>query len=125
MEVARRGRQINETRRYIQSDSDLEIGKVVGQVTWNILLKAVPGGETFVWDRPWQGKVDDEKFQKARPRYTYSPLVHQGRVPKIVEPIVGDIAFFNSRYEIPHSTHECDDIELTRRAWLRKEIFMK
>lgn len=80
-----------------QSDKDWEIGKVVSQITWNVLLKSVPGGETLVHDRPWQGASDNEKYQKERPRYAYSPKVFEGRIAKVVPPIEGDLTFFNSR----------------------------
>ncbi|KAI0014518.1 hypothetical protein F4780DRAFT_767864 [Xylariomycetidae sp. FL0641] len=79
------------------SDQQYEIGKVVGQVTWNILLENVPGGETLVHDRPWQGKPDDEMFQKERPQYAYRPHIYDGTITKVISPVEGDLTLFNSR----------------------------
>ncbi|PHH61408.1 hypothetical protein CDD81_379 [Ophiocordyceps australis] len=78
-------------------DLEREIGKVVGQVTWNILLKDVPGGETLVHDRQWQGKSDDDKWRKTAPKYAYSPFVYEGRIIKVLPQAEGELTFFNSR----------------------------
>lgn len=83
-----------------------EIGRISAQITWNILLSAVPGGETIVYDRPWRGASDDAVFRKALPSYAYSPMGLQGRVFKVVKPIVGDLTLFNSRNF--HEVKPCD-----------------
>lgn len=89
------------------SDKNLEVGKIVSQITWNVLLKSVPGGETLVHDRPWQGASDNKKYQKERPRYAYSPKVFEGCISKVIAPIEGDLTFFNSRnfHEVMHIDH--------------------
>ncbi|KAI0838469.1 hypothetical protein F5Y06DRAFT_296546 [Hypoxylon sp. FL0890] len=78
-------------------DPEHEIGAIVGQISWNVLLKQVPGGDTLIHDHQWQGKPDNEKFQKTAPKYAYSPLIYQGRIPKVMPAIEGDLTFFNSR----------------------------
>ena len=83
-----------------------EIGSVTSQITWNILLATVPGGETIVYDRPWDGAIDDSRFRKAPPSYAYSPLALQGRVFKVLKQVEGDVTFFNSRNF--HEVKPCD-----------------
>ncbi|KAJ8123797.1 hypothetical protein ONZ43_g338 [Nemania bipapillata] len=77
--------------------TDWEIGKITSQLTWNILLRQVPGGDTIIYDRQWQGE-SDEGFRKAFPRYAYEPSGVQGSVFKALTAIEGDLTFFNSRY---------------------------
>ena len=90
----------------VQDCQGWEIGRVSAQISWNILLAAVPGGETIIYDRQWQGKADDEVFRKPPPSYAYSPTGLQGRVFKVMLPIEGDVTFFNSRNY--HEVKPCD-----------------
>lgn len=90
----------------VQDCQGWEIGRVSAQLSWNILLAAVPGGETVIYDRQWQGKADDDVFRKPPPSYTYSPTGLQGRVFKVMLPIEGDVTFFNSRNF--HEVRPCD-----------------
>ncbi|KAI3317694.1 hypothetical protein HD806DRAFT_514017 [Xylariaceae sp. AK1471] len=106
---------------YIQIHSDYapydgagwEIGKITSQLTWNILLRQVPGGDTIIYDRQWQGAADDKSFRKAFPRYAYEPAGVQGSIFKAMAPIEGDLTFFNSRNF--HEVKPCD------KAWDRPE----
>jgi hypothetical protein len=71
-------------------------------LTWNVLLRQVPGGDTIIYDRQWQGQTDDEAFRKAFPRYAYEPAGVQGFIFKAMAPVEGDLTFFNSRYVFFH-----------------------
>lgn len=81
-----------------QDGPEWEIGRISTQLTWNILLNQIPGGDTIIYDRPWQGKPDDVAFRKKKPSYAYSPLMAQGRIFKVMQPIETDLTLFNSRY---------------------------
>ncbi|KAI0521400.1 hypothetical protein F5B22DRAFT_634765 [Xylaria bambusicola] len=106
---------------YIQIHSDYapydgagwEIGKITSQLTWNILLKQVPGGDTIIYDRQWKGAADDEAFRKAFPRYAYEPAGVQGSIFKAMKAVEGDLTFFNSRNF--HEVKPCD------KAWDRPD----
>ncbi|KAL9052291.1 MAG: hypothetical protein Q9162_005493 [Coniocarpon cinnabarinum] len=74
-----------------------EIGKVLSQVTWNVLLQQVEGGDTIIYDRQWRGREDDEKFKRAKPSFAYSPVGLQGHTFKAMGAVEGDLTFFNSR----------------------------
>jgi hypothetical protein len=80
-----------------QDAPEWEIGRIESQVTWNILLSRVQGGETVIYDRPWRGEVDDKTFKKAPPSYGYSPLMVENHAFKVLQPVLGDLTFFNSR----------------------------
>lgn len=82
---------------YGQDGPDWEISKITAQITWNILLKQVEGGESIVYDRPWEGPSDDAKF-KNTPSYGYKPEVIQNRMSKSMKYEEGDLHFFNSRF---------------------------
>jgi hypothetical protein len=91
---------------------DWEIGHLSGQLTWNVLLRQIPGGDTIIYDRPWQGKSDDVAFRKKLPSYAYSPSGLQGRIFKVMPPIETDLTFFNSR-----NFHEVKAID----SWQNKQ----
>jgi hypothetical protein len=74
-----------------------EIGRITAQITWNILLKQVDGGESVVYDRFWQGASDDTEFKNAPPSYGYSHRAVEGRALKKMSYEEGDLHFFNSR----------------------------
>ncbi|EKG14423.1 hypothetical protein MPH_08412 [Macrophomina phaseolina MS6] len=74
-----------------------EIGRISAQLTWNILLKQVPGGDTIIYDRAWQGQADDVVFKKTVPRYAYSPTGVEGRIFKCLKAVEGDLTLFNPR----------------------------
>ncbi|KUL90576.1 hypothetical protein ZTR_00187 [Talaromyces verruculosus] len=59
-----------------------EIGEVTAQITWNILLKQVDGGDSVVYDRLWRGAKDDAKF-KIPQSYGYSPNVVEGNFHEV------------------------------------------
>ncbi|KAF2018302.1 hypothetical protein BU24DRAFT_345926 [Aaosphaeria arxii CBS 175.79] len=96
---------------------DWEIGRIAGQLTWNILLKKIPGGDTIIYDRQWQGVEDDRNFQKEFPRYAYKPTGVQGHLFKALSAIEGDLTFFNPRNF--HEVKPCD------RAWDRPEELVR
>ncbi|OCL05614.1 hypothetical protein AOQ84DRAFT_298585 [Glonium stellatum] len=74
-----------------------EIGKIVAQITWNVLLKQVQGGESIVYDRHWRGKIDDETIKKPSPSYGYHPSAVENEAFKVLQPVEGELTFFNSR----------------------------
>ena len=74
-----------------------EIGRVSSQLSWNILLKGVDGGESIVYDRFWRGELDKD-LKKSFPSYGYSPRIVENRAFKVIQPSPGDLTFFNSRY---------------------------
>lgn len=83
----------------------MEIGYVVGQIAWNILLQQVRGGDTIIYDRQWQGKADDVIFKKTAPHYGYWIEGLQGNIFKVIKCVQGDLTFFNARYDIdPRNT---------------------
>lgn len=92
---------------------DWEIGHITAQLTWNVLLRQVPGGETIIYDRQWQGEADDVVFRKKFPRYAYAPSGVQGRIFKTLPAIEGHLTLFNPRNF--HEVKPCD------RAWDRPE----
>ncbi|KAI1852969.1 hypothetical protein JX265_012858 [Neoarthrinium moseri] len=75
-----------------------EIGRIVAQMSWNILLNPVPGGDTFVFDRQWQAPQDDLSWRKDFPKYAYDPRMVEGCVFKVVKPTPGDLYWFNPRW---------------------------
>ncbi|KAI1387348.1 uncharacterized protein F4822DRAFT_430102 [Hypoxylon trugodes] len=85
---------------------DWEIGGVVGQLSWNVLLRQVHGGDTIIYDRQWNGAADNAEFRKKFPSYAFQPLTVQGRIPKALAAIEGDLTFFNSRNF--HEVKPCD-----------------
>lgn len=80
-----------------QDGPDWEIGGITAQLTWNVLLRQVPGGETIIYDRQWMGDEDDRAFRKTFPRYAYAPSGMQGTVFKSLSAIEGDLTLFNPR----------------------------
>ena len=92
--------------RLVQDCQGWEIGHIAAQITWNILLAAVAGGETIIYDRQWQGVADDVLFRKPLPSYAYSPTGLQGKLFKVMPPVEGDVTFFNSRNF--HEVKPCD-----------------
>jgi hypothetical protein len=74
-----------------------EIGRIESQITWNILLSRVEGGESIIYDRAWRGEPDNKTFKKAPPSYGYTPLMVENLPFKVLQPMLGDLTFFNSR----------------------------
>ncbi|KAF3764030.1 hypothetical protein M406DRAFT_280107 [Cryphonectria parasitica EP155] len=83
-----------------------EIGRVAAQLSWNILLNKVPGGDTFIYDREWQAPEDDMAWRKEFPKYAYDPKVVEGRAIKVMSAVAGDLTFFNPRNF--HEVRPCD-----------------
>lgn len=81
-----------------QDGPEWEIGRIIAQLTWNVLLKQVPGGDTIIYDRQWQGAADDIVFRKRFPSYAYSPSGLEGRIFKVMPAVEGDLTLFNPRY---------------------------
>ncbi|KAI6258694.1 hypothetical protein MCOR27_006008 [Pyricularia oryzae] len=73
-----------------------EIGRITAQLTWNLLLKEVRGGESVVYRRPWRGPEDDAAF-KVPGSYGYDPKVVQGAEFAVLPPKVGQLSLFNPR----------------------------
>ncbi|KAI9686196.1 MAG: hypothetical protein M1822_003851 [Bathelium mastoideum] len=82
------------------------IDQSVAQVTWNILLNQVPGGDTLIYDRQWQAPDDDIAWRKEFPRDSYHPQMLQGHPFKAMEAVPGDLTFFNPRNF--HEVKACD-----------------
>ena len=72
-----------------------EIGGVCAQVTWNILLQEVGGGEAVVYDRFWNNTADEEVFKEGN---VYNSGLIKGYSSKNIKYEVGDLHFFNSRW---------------------------
>ncbi|KAK2038822.1 hypothetical protein LZ31DRAFT_477883 [Colletotrichum somersetense] len=83
-----------------------KIGDCVAQVTWNILLNTVPGGDTIIYDRQWQAPDDDIAWRKKFPRDSYHPQMLQSHPFKAMEAVAGDLTFFNPRNF--HEVKACD-----------------
>ncbi|KAK9418508.1 putative Prolyl 4-hydroxylase alpha subunit Fe(2+) 2OG dioxygenase domain-containing protein [Seiridium unicorne] len=83
-----------------------EIGGIAAQMSWNILLNPVPGGDTFIFDRQWQAPQDDIMWRKDYPKYAYEPRMVEGRAFKVVKPVPGDLYWFNPRNF--HEVRGCD-----------------
>ncbi|KAJ4290807.1 hypothetical protein N0V90_010002 [Kalmusia sp. IMI 367209] len=56
-----------------------EIGRISAQLSWNILLREVQGGECIIYRRFWEGKSDDERFKQPKPGYGYTAEAVEGR----------------------------------------------
>jgi hypothetical protein len=69
----------------------------VGQLTWNILLNPVPGGETEIYDRLWKAPDDDLAWRKSIATDTYHKKMLEGRPFKVMMAVPGDLTFFNPR----------------------------
>lgn len=95
--------QIRPIERYLtkltcdQEGAGWEIGNIAAQMSWNILLNPVPGGDTFIYDRQWQAPEDDLTWRKEFPKYAYDPRMVEGHVFKVVKPVPGDLYYFNPR----------------------------
>ncbi|KAF3019266.1 hypothetical protein E8E14_005885 [Neopestalotiopsis sp. 37M] len=83
-----------------------EIGRIAAQMSWNILLNPVPGGDTFIFDRQWQAPQDDLAWRKDFPKYAYEPRMVEGNAFKVVKPVPGDLYWFNPRNF--HEVRGCD-----------------
>ncbi|OTB12663.1 hypothetical protein K445DRAFT_76877 [Daldinia sp. EC12] len=82
------------------------VGNLVGQLTWNILLNPVPGGETIIYDRQWNAPDDDLAWRKAIQADTYHKKMLEGRPFKVMMAVPGDLTFFNPRNF--HEVLPCD-----------------
>ncbi|KAL3480068.1 hypothetical protein BJX99DRAFT_221206 [Aspergillus californicus] len=74
-----------------------EIGRISAQLSWNILLREVQGGECIIYRRFWEGKSDDARFKQKKPGYGYTREAVEGCEVQVVKPEVGELTFFNSR----------------------------
>ncbi|KAI0538362.1 hypothetical protein GGR58DRAFT_513067 [Xylaria digitata] len=83
-----------------------EIGRIVAQMSWNILLNPTAGGDTFIFDRQWQAPKDDLAWRKAFPKYAYDPRIVDGHALKVVKPTPGDLYWINPRNF--HEVRACD-----------------
>ncbi|KAI1858178.1 hypothetical protein JX265_010846 [Neoarthrinium moseri] len=82
------------------------IDGIVSQLTWNILLNEIPGGDTLVYDRQWRAPDDDLAWRKTFPRDSYHPQMLEGHTFKAVKATPGDLTFFNPRNF--HEVKGCD-----------------
>ena len=76
---------------------DWSIGNIVGQLSWNILLNEAPGSDTLIYDRRWCCPDDDLAWRKVVTRDSYDPKMLEGHPFKSMQPVPGDLTFFNSR----------------------------
>ncbi|CAG8071282.1 unnamed protein product [Penicillium olsonii] len=74
-----------------------EIGCISAQLSWNVLLREVQGGECVIYRRFWEGKSDDETFRQPSPGYGYRKDAVEGCDVQVVQPEVGELTLFNSR----------------------------
>ncbi|KAL4868962.1 hypothetical protein BDV12DRAFT_168682 [Aspergillus spectabilis] len=84
-----------------------EIGSITAQLSWNILLREVQGGECVIYRRFWQGKSDDERFRQPAPGYGYRREAVEGVECQVVKPERGELTLFNSR-----NFHEVKAVDL-------------
>ncbi|RYP35285.1 hypothetical protein DL767_003873 [Monosporascus sp. MG133] len=89
-----------------------KIGQIVSQITWNIFLKQVRGGESVVYNRYWRGKEDDEVFKKTAPSYGYQTLAVENAEFKVIPAVEGDLTFMNSR-----NFHEVRPLDPPNEEW--------
>ncbi|PVI05771.1 hypothetical protein DM02DRAFT_684176 [Periconia macrospinosa] len=82
------------------------ISQSVAQLTWNILLNKVPGGDTLIYDRQWRAPEDDIAWRKEFPKDSYNPQMLEGHIFKAMKPVQGDLTFFNPRNF--HEVKACD-----------------
>ncbi|KAF9768846.1 hypothetical protein IL306_013806 [Fusarium sp. DS 682] len=82
------------------------IDQIVGQLTWNILLNEISGGDTIIYDRQWRAPDDDESWRKPFPRDSYQPQMLEGHPFKAMRAIPGDLTLFNPRNF--HEVKPCD-----------------
>ncbi|KAM0193798.1 hypothetical protein ACHAPI_007449 [Fusarium lateritium] len=82
------------------------IDQIVGQLTWNILLNKVSGGDTIIYDRQWRTPDDDVSWRKPFPRDSYQPQMLEGHPFKAMRAVPGDLTLFNSRNF--HEVNPCD-----------------
>ncbi|KAI0502804.1 hypothetical protein F5B22DRAFT_640628 [Xylaria bambusicola] len=73
------------------------ISKISRQLTWNILLNEVPGGETIIYDRQWRAPEDDLKWRPAHRTHSYQKRMLEGRPFKVMPAVPGDLTFFSPR----------------------------
>lgn len=73
------------------------ISESAAQLTWNILLNQVPGGDTLIYDRQWHAPDDDVAWRKEFPKDSYQPQMLEGRPFKAMQAVPGDLTFFNPR----------------------------
>ncbi|KAI0419641.1 hypothetical protein F5X98DRAFT_384407 [Xylaria grammica] len=86
-----------------------EIGRIVAQMSWNILLNPIAGGDTFIFDRQWQAPKDDLAWRKAFPKYAYDPRIVEGHALKVIKPTPGDLYWIN-----PRNFHEVRGCDISR-----------
>ncbi|EAT78340.2 hypothetical protein SNOG_14103 [Parastagonospora nodorum SN15] len=82
------------------------VSQSVAQLTWNILLNQVPGGDTLIYDRQWRAPQDDMAWRKEFPKDSYHPQMLEGHTFKAMKPAPGDLTFFNPRNF--HEVRACD-----------------
>lgn len=82
------------------------IDKIVSQLTWNVLINKVAGGDTLIYDRQWRAPEDDEEWRKELARDSYQPQMLDGRPFKAMRAVAGDLTFFNPRNF--HEVKACD-----------------
>jgi hypothetical protein len=82
------------------------VSQSVAQLTWNILLNQVPGGDTLIYDRQWRAPQDDMAWRKEFPKDSYHPQMLEGHTFKAMKPAPGDLTFFNPRNF--HEVKACD-----------------
>lgn len=82
------------------------IDQIVGQLTWNILLNKVSGGDTIIYDRQWRAPDDDVSWRKPFPRDSYQPQMLEGHPFKAMRAVPGDLTLFNPRNF--HEVKPCD-----------------
>lgn len=79
---------------YDSRTEDWIINQVTKQAVFNLFLTPVRGGRTEVHDVQW---TPDALSFRDPESYGYAPEIVKGRKKAIVEPMVADLVFFNSR----------------------------
>lgn len=81
----------------LQEGANWEIGRIAAQLSWNILINKIPGGDTYIYDREWRAPQDDLTWRKEFPKYAYNPQMVEGRAFKVMSARRGDLTIFNPR----------------------------
>ncbi|KAK7966862.1 uncharacterized protein PG986_001139 [Apiospora aurea] len=89
-----------------QSSKGWTVTNIAAQLSWNIVLNPVYGGETIIYDRVWDAPADEQAWQKEIDFDTYHKKMLEGRPFKVMLPVPGGLAFFNTRNF--HEVLPCD-----------------
>ncbi|KAK8066213.1 signal transduction protein [Apiospora hydei] len=89
-----------------QSSEGWTVTNIAAQLSWNIVLNPVYGGETIIYDRVWNAPADEQAWQKEIDFDTYHKKMLEGRPFKVMLPVPGDLTLFNTRdHPVPETRY--------------------